>query len=473
MSAPAPAHAGAATRTAGLVLACVVAVLAVEVVLNLARPDYPGAAALSVFDRLDGLRGPLPGEPEHAAALDAALAWLTVACVVAAAVLWAAGRDHPRLRTLAVAVGFAPFAVGSAFLLAAHPLLTLACLPSAAFAVVVLRRAAPVDRFTWPVVGAAVGGGILAGGVAGQLNGLALGTVNARVLTSIGPDTPLTDLLEGRHDLVNALGMHAGVVEELAKGAAVLLLATSAHRHVHDVVSGTVAGALVGAGFNLAESVAYMAMPLQEAAVQYWMRQSVGLFGAHTAFTALVGAGLGLACQVSRPPTRGLVVAAGLAAGMGAHMASNTVLPFWLSRLRGSLDVSPEVGTLVVTPLSLLLVQGPFVLASVLLLREGGRAQVVAARHALDDEVRTGHGAITPSDVPVLSAPPAVRGRLLWAVLRRHGAPTARALARLQQAQLRLLAARVRAVSDDAADPVDLARAHVLSLRATRVGAVR
>jgi len=62
-------------------------------------------------------------------------------------------------------------------------------------------------------------------------------------------------------------------------------------RHVDSVVAGVVLGAVVGLGFNLTESVEYMGDLNGAAGFNYWMRQSVGLFGSHVAFSAVAGAG--------------------------------------------------------------------------------------------------------------------------------------------------------------------------------------
>src|SRR5207237_10447130 len=50
----------------------------------------------------------------------------------------------------------------------------------------------------------------------------------------------------------------AGILEELAKGLAVLMLFLIMRNEVDDVVDGIVYGAAVGLGFNLLESMSYM-----------------------------------------------------------------------------------------------------------------------------------------------------------------------------------------------------------------------
>src|SRR5207302_1089315 len=68
----------------------------------------------------------------------------------------------------------------------------------------------------------------------------------------------LLELLVTAVCLVTSLAFMAGILEELAKGLAVLLLFLIMRNEFDDVVDGIVYGAAVGLGFNFLESISYM-----------------------------------------------------------------------------------------------------------------------------------------------------------------------------------------------------------------------
>src|SRR4029077_17877618 len=84
----------------------------------------------------------------------------------------------------------------------------------------------------------------------------------------------------------------AGILEELAKGSAVLLLFLVMRNEFDDVVDGIVYGAAVGLGFNFMESISYMTnlyaifQPENAggfaAGAQWYFRQVLGLFFGHS-----------------------------------------------------------------------------------------------------------------------------------------------------------------------------------------------
>lgn len=157
------------------------------------------------------------------------------------------------------------------------------------------------------------------------------------------------------------------IYEEAAKAAGIALLCLLAGRRFRGVVSGLAVGAAVGLGFNFVESVEYMS---QGAAFQYWVRQVVGIGGAHLAFSAIVGAGIGLAY---RGQARRRVAVYGYVTALCGHFLSNYGMgrvPEWF----GAAAENPFVWVLVVMPGALVVLQGPFVVMYVLVLRRGHRA---------------------------------------------------------------------------------------------------
>src|SRR4029077_5476616 len=113
----------------------------------------------------------------------------------------------------------------------------------------------------------------------------------------------------------------AGLLEELAKGVAVLLLFLVMRNEFDDVVDGIVYGAAVGLGFNFMESVAYMTNLYSifapdgiggyAAGFQWYARQVLGLFFGHATYTAFVGAGVGIARQLPTTRKKLIAIAAG------------------------------------------------------------------------------------------------------------------------------------------------------------------
>jgi len=377
---------------------------------------------------------------------------------------WLRARD-PRL--VIAAELLAPFTCYPLAVMLGHPLLLLACLPSTAFAAWGVHHMQRYRRMPVRIPAFAFGwGALIAAGFGGAMNLLYLADTMTIVLiprikqvltTTIqnphgaadlmgwlagrGPLPPSDRGLVATIQLVQAgLALDAGVFEELAKGAGIAILFLLCRRWFDGPVSGIVLGAMVGLGFNLAESIDYMRAG--DALSQYWARQSVGLMGSHVAFTALTGAGFGIAGQLADRRSRRLVIGCGLAAAMGAHFMNDVCLGALGRAEQGWLAPSPAIFTLVIQPLTLLVLQGPFVAAYLLLLRRGGQDQAAGLARELAAEARAGTGAITPAEVPIL-LDPRRRFRLrLFAFRRRGGLGAYRYLARLQAAQLELVTER-------------------------------
>jgi RsiW-degrading membrane proteinase PrsW (M82 family) len=387
-------------------------------------------------------------EPERLfGAIGVVLMWAApLSWPVAAAVVVVFRRKDPYLA--AAAVLLAPFAVAALARLVVELPLLLVCLPSTAAALWAVRLWQRHRRMPVRLSLAALGwGGLVAISVAGAMNVLflvysRLWQAQARsdaVLEQFrSRDVDARELLDEQlavEQAVRTLNMlHAGIFEELAKGVGIAILYLLARRWIDGVLSGMVVGASVGLGFNLAESVEYMAQGVP--AFQYWARQSVMLFGAHTAFSALVGAGFGIARQVADPRRRRSVIALGFVMAMSGHFVYNAVSPEvtrpivqWLGDTAGAV-AGP--------PLTMLVLQGPYLLIGVLLLRRGVREQTSALTRELTAEAGSAHGAVTAAEVPVLLNP--LRRFLLRVRAARHrgGLTAYRYVARLHAAQLDL-----------------------------------
>jgi Predicted membrane protein len=347
---------------------------------------------------------------------------------------------------VAAAVLLAPFTVMPVAFLARGVPQLLACLPSTGIALwgvhTLLRRFHRPPA--WTTLAAFGWGALVAGGFAGAMNVW----FTTYALGIFGTD--------GRfrlpHEALTLAFLHGAAVEELGKAAGVTLAFAVLRHRLAGVATGTLLGAAVGLGFNLSESVEYMSNA-QNAGVQYWMRQSVGIMAAHTAFTALAGAGI--AASRSLPPGawRRVVVASGLVAASLAHFASNMVF-HWLGVAPYDwLRPSPTVSALLVQPLALVVVQGPVVATYLVLLRRGLRTQAADLAVVLREEAETGLGAILPAEVPVLLSP-ARRLRFRVAVLLRYGVAGYRHAGRLHAAQLDLAECRRYQADSGVADPV-------------------
>src|SRR5438132_10506606 len=121
----------------------------------------------------------------------------------------------------------------------------LACLPTTAFGLWVVRRMDRNHKEPWRLV----------------LVAAAWGAIVATSLVVWGEtvwESSAQHTLVPGPGLDTSLAFMAGILEELAKGLAVLLLFLVMRNEFDDVVDGIVYGAAVGLGFNFLESISYM-----------------------------------------------------------------------------------------------------------------------------------------------------------------------------------------------------------------------
>jgi RsiW-degrading membrane proteinase PrsW (M82 family) len=322
------------------------------------------------------------------------------------------------------------------------------CLPTTALALWAVSRMQRHRRMPFRILLVSAGlGGLVAYGF--------VSIVNHHVATHAPVFLPDSEYYIALLSVVSSVG------EEVTKGFAVALVYLFARRWFDGVVAGVVVGAAVGLGFNLVESVQYMSPGGETAVFHHWLRQGVGLAGGHVAFTALTGAGFGAASRLEGGWAKATAVSSGLVTAICAHFASNYVLITGVHN-RVLPAAGPALRAMVVLPLLMLVLQGPFVLLYLLVVRRGQRQQGDEVAAGLDAEAAADSGAVTPVEASILGNPPH-RFRMRIDALRGSGWATSRSLARLQAVQLDLATARAHPSAGEA----ETLRARVLALKRT------
>jgi RsiW-degrading membrane proteinase PrsW (M82 family) len=164
----------------------------------------------------------------------------------------------------------------------------------------------------------------------------------------------------------------AGVVEEVVKGAGLVVLLIGLRDEFDNVTDGVLYGLLIGAGFAVVENFVYFALSPGNQ-LPYMVLARIGLgWLSHSAFTALIGAGLGYGREMGRKSRSGLRLLY-LLSGLFGAVLLHTLFDFvvfaasWLGEqnLGGGGPVSPFLVMVVL----LLLGYGPVFVTQVILLR--------------------------------------------------------------------------------------------------------
>jgi hypothetical protein len=121
------------------------------------------------------------------------------------------------------------------------------------------------------------------------------------------------------------------------------------------------------------------------------------LFFGHATFTALLGAGLGIARQLPTRRQRLIAIGCGWLAAIAAHFAWDAWLTFF--------PLGTGAFTLVQIHLRVLAMSGPFTAVVVVLLVMGGRIEGRNIARQLALEAANGRGAILPEEAPILASP--------------------------------------------------------------------
>jgi RsiW-degrading membrane proteinase PrsW (M82 family) len=332
----------------------------------------------------------------------------------------------------------------------------LACLPTTGIGLFVVRRMDRNEKEPWRLV----------------LVAAAWGAIVATCLVvwgeSIWEETAQRTLVPGP-GLDASLAFMAGVLEELAKGSAVVLLFLVMRKDFDDVVDGIVYGAAVGLGFNFMESITYMtnlyAIYSPEglggfaAGFQWYARQGLGLFFGHATYTAYIGAGIGVARQLPNLKQKALAILSGFIIAIAGHFSWDAWLTFF--------PIQNGLFGLVEIHLRTLIMTGPFTAGIIALLLFGIRYEGQNLREQFRLEAATGRGAILADEVSILASPWQRLSRRLRA-LSRGGFSAYLKVARLQSAQLDLAMERwhrERKELDTAMEAEDTLRQRVLDLR--------
>jgi protease PrsW len=294
---------------------------------------------------------------------------------------------------------------------------TLACVPTTAFGLWVVRHLDREQKEPWRLV------------LVATLWGAVVATSLVLWVEEVFQAWAVTALVPG-HGLEASNAFSAGVAEELAKGIAVLLLYLVMRDEFHDVVDGIVYGAAVGLGFNFMETIGYMTyldslFGPYAAGFQWYHRQVLDLFFGHATYTALVGAGIGIARQLPTRRQQLLAIASGWLAAVAAHFAWDAWLTFF--------PLGTGAVTLAQIHLRVLAMNGPFTAVVLVLLVLGRRIQGRSLERQLSLEAANGAGAVLPEEVPILVSP----GRRFQARLA-AGPRGYFEVGRLQRAQLAL-----------------------------------
>jgi RsiW-degrading membrane proteinase PrsW (M82 family) len=303
---------------------------------------------------------------------------------------------------------------------------TLACIPTTAFGLLVLRALDRNEKEPWRIVLVAVAWGAIVA------TSLVIWAETFWESVSVRTLVPGPGLDASR-------AFSAGLFEELGKGVAVLLLFLVMRSEFDDVVDGIVYGAAVGLGFNFMESVSYMthlyAILSPEgqgglaAGFQWYARQVLGLFFGHATYTALIGAGIGIARQLPSRRHKVIAIIAGFVVAIAAHFSWDAWLTFF--------PIESSLFGLVEVHLRTIVMNGPFTAGVVVLLVMGLRNEGRALTEQLLEEARLDAGTVLLQEVPILISPWR-RFRERLRALDRGNLEAYFRLARLQSAQLDL-----------------------------------
>ncbi len=233
------------------------------------------------------------------------------------------------------------------------PLILVAALvPAALYAIGITsldRRAAESPSL---LIAAFLWGAVVAASAAAAVNGLLQAWLS--VLSSSAEASTLVPRLA------------APIVEELAKGAALVVVVTMWPERLESVVDGIVYGILVGLGFAVSENLLYLTMAVLQGGYGGLLR-SAYLRGAvyglnHAVFTALTGAAVGYARATPSRVAALIVPPAGFAAAAGVHVLWNTVASDAIARILCAAP-APEATCQNPPPAQVLYVTVPLVVA--------------------------------------------------------------------------------------------------------------
>jgi protease PrsW len=185
----------------------------------------------------------------------------------------------------------------------------------------------------------------------------------------------------------------APIVEETAKGFALLLLYFILRHELDNVLDGIVYGSLIGLGFAMTENILYFGRILtQEGLIGlgllFYLRVMLGGFG-HALYTGTIGAGLGFARETRHRWLIPIVVPLAYIMGVFQHAAWNflgaTLVPALLPD-----DTNPLFLLFVVMPVTTVVLTAPGMLTLLAIAFFAWRRERAVIRDLLIEEVEGG-----------------------------------------------------------------------------------
>ncbi len=301
-----------------------------------------------------------------------------------------------------------------------------------------LDRREPESKWLYAI--ALLWGALIATGVAQPINALIINAV--KDYFTLHPD--LQAAFGGKSAALAIAAPLAGpLVEEITKGAGVLLLFLLLRSEFDDVRDGFIYGALVGIGFNFLETSAYILQGFVETGTAPWLaqlgsRHSAFGLGTHALFTGLFGMGLGLARQTVRPWLRYAAGPIGWLLGFSAHFVNNSIvlLLILIMKITGAnlndtsnvggldLDNLPFLMGFAFNTVRVLITLLPFFLIAIVMLWQSGEWERRVIREELADETAP---VITPEEYEWVKRDRFFRTRRIPAYDRRTSAAIVRA----------------------------------------------
>jgi protease PrsW len=247
----------------------------------------------------------------------------------------------------------------------------------------------------WLFGSAVIWGGVISTGLSAIFNALGAGfvTISLDVIGGIQNEN-LSDLLTA--------AFVAPFVEESGKGLAVLVLLWFLRAEFDNLRDGIIYGALVGLGFNIAEIALYVMKGYLDTGIPPFGEQFavrfvfLGLNG-HLVWSALCGAGIGIARQTANGCLRWFAPIGGYAFAVFGHMLHNSVGVFFLALLLYVMNFDLSSSTAIpvsamwgATAAMNVVVQGfSYLILSILLYLSAQWERAIIRIH-LADEVATG-----------------------------------------------------------------------------------
>ena len=245
--------------------------------------------------------------------------------------------------------------------------------------------------------------------------------VSIALLVNTGVEVVLSDFVHDRSTVAQlGASFSAPLVEETAKGLALLLIFLFLRPRLNDVVDGIVIGALVGLGFAMTENVKYFAGALAHgglagAAVTFYIRVVLNGLG-HSMYTAATGAGLGLAAETSSPNLRVAAPILGWFAAMFMHFSWNTFFDPIMTHLAAG--TAPLLQLFVIAPFVVALLVLPGMLTLFVITVLAWRRESAVITEYLRDEVAS--GVVLPGEYALLQKDRA-RAHRVWHALFTQG----------------------------------------------------